>query len=104
MSSFKLPEVPRHAIKIVPKSQQLASQIEQYKNELLRTKNTEQKVSIVSKMHSLKKQYDAELEKENMKSLMERRKRLGGGAKRKTRNRKTRSRRIRKTRKARRRI
>jgi hypothetical protein len=102
MSSFRLPEVPRHAIKIVPKSQQLASQIEQYKNELLRTKNTEQKVSIVSKMHSLKKQYDAELEKEKMKSLIERRKRLGGGAKRKTINRKTRSRR--KTRKARRRI
>jgi DNA-binding transcriptional regulator YbjK len=96
MSSFKFPEVPRHAIKIVPKSQQLYSQIEQHKNELLRTKNTEQKVAIVSKMHSLKKQYDAELEKEKMKSLMERRKRLGG-SKRKTRSR-------RKTRKARRKI
>jgi hypothetical protein len=99
MSSFKFPEVPRHAIKIVPKSQQLYSQIEQHKNELLRTKNTEQKVAIVSKMHSLKKQYDAELEKEKMKSLMERRKRLGG-SKRKTRSR----RKTRKTRKARRKI
>jgi len=95
--SIQFPEVPKHSIKIVPKSQLIANQVQDLKNELLRTKDTEKKISIVSKMTRLSKEFEKELEKEKMNSLLERRNRLGGGAKRKTRKRTRKTKKIRKT-------